>query len=66
MSERIWLSTAQAADRAGCHRDTVLKALEAGELHGTQRKAKGRWKIHVTCVDAWNLGESCEHSAVAS
>lgn len=67
MSDRIWLNTAQAADRAGCHRDTILKALEAGELHGAQRKAKGRWRIHVNCLDAWGLGEKCGHTvAVAS
>ena len=66
MSERIWHNTAQAAARAGCHSDTVLKALEAGELHGSQRKAKGRWRVHVDCIDAWCAGEACEHLAVAS
>lgn len=60
-SHRIWHSTAQAADRAGCHVDTVLKACENGELHGSQRKVRGRWRIHVECLDAWCAGERCEH-----
>lgn len=66
MTIRIWLNTAQAAEHAGCHRDTVLKALEAGELHGSQRKPGGRWRIHIGCVDAWNLGERCEHMRAAA
>ena len=61
MSIRLWHNTAQAADHAGCHRDTVLKAVEAGELHGSQRKKNGRWRIHVDCLDAWIKGQRCEH-----
>lgn len=67
MSARIWFDTSQAADHAGCHRDTVLKAVESDELHGTQRKKKGRWRIHVDCLNAWCGGEQCAHQmAVAS
>ncbi len=66
MGTRIWLNTAQAAERAGCHRDTILKALESGELHWAQRKVKGRWRIHVDCLDAWGLGERCEHKVAAA
>lgn len=62
----IWLNTQQAADRAGCHRQTVIKALESGELHGSQRKAGGRWRIHVDCLDAWAGGQTCTHQAAAS
>jgi excisionase family DNA binding protein len=61
MSERIWFSTSEAADHARCHADTVRKAAEAGELHGIQRKAKGRWRIHRNCLDAWCAGEQCAH-----
>jgi excisionase family DNA binding protein len=61
----IWLNTQQAADRAGCHRQTAIKALEAGELHGSQRKAGGRWRIHVDCLDAWAGGEPCKHQVTA-
>lgn len=67
MSARIWFNTTQAADHAGCHRDTVLKAVEDGALHGTQRTVKGRWRIHVDCLDAWCGGVKCGHQmAVAS
>ena len=66
MSERIWHNTAQAADRASCHGDTVLKALEADELHGYQRKTGGRWRIHVDCLDAWLLGAKCKHQEAAA
>lgn len=57
----IWLDTAAAAGRASRHEQTVRKALEAGELHGGQRVAGGRWRIHVDCLDAWCLGEKCTH-----
>jgi hypothetical protein len=67
MSTRIWLNTTDAADHAGCHRDTVLKAAESGELHASQRKVNGRWRIHVDCLNAWCGGVKCEHQlAVAS
>lgn len=66
MNERIYFNTTQAADRVGCHRDTILKALEADELHGTQRKVGGRWRIHRDCLDSWALGAKCDHVAVAS
>jgi len=61
MSARLWHNTTQAAEHAGCHRDTVIKALEADELHGTQRKARGRWRIHIDCLDAWCGGVRCPH-----
>jgi len=67
MSERVWHSTATAAAEVGSHPSTVLKALEAGELHGAQRVKKGRWRIHRECLSAWALGEDCDHAkAVAS
>lgn len=62
--QRIWFDTKQAADRAGNHRDTVEKALAAGTLHGYQRTTpRGRWRIHVDCLDAWCAGEPCGHQA---
>ncbi|WP_243061198.1 helix-turn-helix domain-containing protein [Nocardioides sp. SR21] len=61
MSDRTWHSTSTAADYADCHPVTVLKACEAEELHGVQRKARGRWRIHVDCLDAWIKGQRCEH-----
>lgn len=61
MSDRIWFNTSQAAEHAGCHVQTARKALEAGELHGSQRKANGRWRIHVDCLDKWCAGDQCQH-----
>lgn len=66
MSTRIWLNTAQAADHAGCHPDTVRRALEDGGLHGVQRKKNGRWRIHITCLDEWCSGGQCEHQRVGA
>lgn len=59
----IWLNTKQAGLHVGKHPATVLKALEAGELHGHQRKPNGRWSIHVDCLDSWNGGETCPRHA---
>lgn len=61
MSTRLRFNTAQAAQYATCHVDTVRRALESGELHGGQRKAKGRWSIRIECLDAWIEGAECEH-----
>lgn len=66
MVTRIWLNTAQAAEHAGYHVQTVRAAAEDGSLHGTQRKAGGRWRFHIGCVDAWVLGESCVHKRKAA
>lgn len=59
MNALIWLNTKQAGQYVGKHPATVLKALEAGELHGHQRVPNGRWSVHVDCLDAWAGGESC-------
>jgi len=61
MSERLRFNTAQAADFVGCHPQTIRKALEAGELHGGQRKTKGRWSVRRDCLEAWVEGAECEH-----
>jgi excisionase family DNA binding protein len=51
-----WLTPKQVAVEIGRHRDTVLRALEAGELHGHQRTRRGRWLIAPAAVDAWIQG----------
>lgn len=61
MSQRLRFSTRQAAEHAGCHHETIRRALEAGDLHGGQRKVKGRWSIRLECLDAWLDGQKCEH-----
>lgn len=63
--ERIWFNSAQTAQHVNSHRDTVLKAAEAGELHGYQRTARGRWRFHRECIDAWMTGAACAHQANA-
>ncbi|MFF5988164.1 helix-turn-helix domain-containing protein [Prauserella flavalba] len=51
-----WLTPKQAAVTARRHPVTVYKALEAGELHGHQRKRGGRWLVHPDAVSAWIRG----------
>jgi len=60
---RLRYDTAQAAEYAGCHRMTILKAAEAGALHGGQRVKGGRWSFRHECLDAWLDGEPCQHQA---
>lgn len=59
---RTWHSTSTAAEYADRATVTVLKACESGELHGVQRKQRGRWRIHVDCLDAWIWGRACPHA----
>ncbi|RLV56033.1 DNA-binding protein [Aeromicrobium phragmitis] len=57
LEQRIWFNTEQAAAYSGYHVQTVRRALEAGELKGSQRTAGGRWRIHRDALDAWLSGE---------
>ncbi|HXH77282.1 helix-turn-helix domain-containing protein [Nocardioides sp.] len=65
MSQRLRFNTAQAAEHAICHPQTVLKAAAAGVLHGSQKVAGGRWTFRLECIEAWLDGQTCEHSAAA-
>lgn len=47
-----FLTTAQAAKRAGTSRPTVSRALKNGDLHAIRDNA-GRWIITAEAVDAW-------------
>jgi hypothetical protein len=62
VNARLRFNTAQAAEHAGCHVDTIRKACEAGDLHGGQRAKNGRWSIRRECLDAWLDGRDCEHA----
>jgi len=62
MSARERFTTGQAAEYAGLATVTVLKALEAGLLHGGQRLKGGRWSIRRECLDAWLDGCPCPHA----
>lgn len=55
------LKVEQVAEAVGRHPVTVRKALEAGELHGTQQAKGGRWSIREDCAEAWADGELCMH-----
>lgn len=66
MNERLRFNTAQAAEYADRHVDTIRRALESGDLHGGQRKAGGRWSIRRECLDSWLDGRKCEHQAAAA
>lgn len=58
---RLWFNTAEAAAYTGLHPDTIRHALQTGELHGGQRRRKGRWSIRRECLDAWLHEELCVH-----
>lgn len=65
MSERLRYNTAQAAEYADCHVDTIRRACENGDLHGGQRVRNGRWSIRRECLDAWLDGGKCSHEVAA-
>lgn len=56
LNTRHWHTTRSAATYADCHVQTVLEALRAGELRGSQLKKNGRWRIHRDDLDAWLRG----------
>ena len=61
-----YLTTAGAAKYAHRHPGSIRRSLEAGELHGVQRKKGGPWSIRPACIDAYLAGEKCEHQAVTN
>ena len=58
---RSWLSTAQAAARAGRHPRTIADACRSGDLLATQRGPQGSWRVDPAALDAWIRGVP-EHS----
>jgi hypothetical protein len=40
---------------------TLYRALEGGDLHGSQQMRGGRWTIQRQCLLSWIAGEPCEH-----
>lgn len=61
MSELEILTVDEAAAKARRHPVTIRKALEAGDLHGYQRRARGRWSIEAPCLAQWVRGATCQH-----
>jgi excisionase family DNA binding protein len=57
------LTVAEVAEAVGRHPQTVRRALEGGELHGTQPTVNGHWRIREDCAEAWADGKPCEHQA---
>lgn len=60
LNARIWFTTGQAADYAGCNIQTVAEACREGKLRAGQPfgGAGGRWRIHRDDLDAWLRGET--------
>jgi hypothetical protein len=57
------LTVAEVAAGTRRHEVTVRRALEAGELHGTQNAKGGRWTVREDCAEAWADGLPCEHQS---
>lgn len=51
------LTVREAADRARRHPDTILKALQRGELPGIQRVRAGKWLVDEADLEAWITGD---------
>ena len=62
----VRLTVAEAAEEGRKHPITVRRALESGELHGSQRVRGGRWTVEEPCLSAWLSGAECEHQKAAA
>jgi hypothetical protein len=51
------------ADVTRRHPGSVRRALEVGDLHGTQRVPRGRWTVRLECAQSWAAGAECVHRA---
>jgi len=54
----------EMVEQSGLSRYTIMKELQAGRLHGGQRKKRGTWTVDEACFHAWMRGDECEHRAV--
>lgn len=61
---RVWLELEQAAEVAGFHWRYIGDLCRAGEIHGSQRKRGGKWRIHRDCLDAWMAKRPCAHQEI--
>jgi hypothetical protein len=55
------MTVAEAAQAAKRAQITIHRALEGGELHGTQQMKGGKWSIQRQCLLAWLSAEPCAH-----
>lgn len=57
------LSPAQAADRAGVSRWTIMRAVKSGRIEG-HRDNRNHWRLDLESVDAWAAAQ-CAHNEPA-
>lgn len=43
--------------------EALREALRAGKLHGVQNGKGGTWRVAEPCMEAFMLGNACEHQA---
>lgn len=53
---RKWLTVEEAHAHTGCGRTEIYAALQSGELPGSQRSKRGRWRVHLDDLDKWMRG----------
>lgn len=51
--DREWLTVDEAKQRTGVAKTEIYLALRAGELVGSQRGSRKRWRIHIDDLDRW-------------
>lgn len=61
-----WLTVAEVARLSRRHPEFVRDALKAGELHGHQKHARGRWTVSHGSATAWIHTDDPAVAAIAS
>lgn len=59
LNTRVWFTSRQAAEYAGCNQQTIAEACRSEALRAGQPfgGAGGRWRIHRADLDSWLRGE---------
>lgn len=53
---RVWLSVEEVSQVTGVSTREVYDALRVGDLVGTQRSRRKKWRIHESDMDKWMRG----------
>ena len=53
MTRRPLLSTGSAAALAGCHRVTIIRAIQAGELEAVRLGRNGDYRVPIAALNDW-------------
>jgi excisionase family DNA binding protein len=53
VAQRPLLSTGSAAALAGCHRVTIVRAIQAGELEAVRLGRTGDYRVPVAALNDW-------------